>query len=157
MKPCAYVETSVIGYLALRPSRDQVVTANQQITREWWQVRAAEYDLYVSQLVIQEAKADDEDVAMRQMALLVDIPSLELNRSALDLARVLAARVPMPESAVEDALHVAVATVHGMDYLLTWDCGHIADPATRHRIERVCRSQGYEPPVICTPQELLEE
>jgi predicted nucleic acid-binding protein len=157
MKPSVYVETSVISYLALRPSRDPIVAANQQITQEWWQVRAAEYNLYGSQLVIQEAKVDDEDAAERQMALLVDVPSLCLNRSALDLAQALLERVPMPDRAVEDALHVALAAVHGMDYLLTWDRGHIAEAAMRSRIERVCRSEGYEPPVICTPQELLEE
>lgn len=156
MKPSAYVETSIISYLASSPSRDPVVAANQQITQEWWQARAVESDLYVSQLVLQEASAEDEDVAEPRMAILVGLPLLELNRAALDLAKVLAERVPVPERAVEDALHVAVAAVHGMDYLLTWDDRHLADAATRNRIERVCRSQGYEPPVICTPRELLE-
>jgi predicted nucleic acid-binding protein len=156
MKPSAYVETSIISYLASSPDRDPIVAANQQITQKWWQARAVEYDLYVSQLVLREAKVDDEDVAEPRMAILVDIPLLELNRAALDLAQVLAVRVPMPEGAVEDALHVAVAAVHGMDYLLTWDDRHIADAAIRNRIERVCRSQGYEPPVIRTLQQLLE-
>ena len=157
MKPKAYLETSMIGYLASPPSLDPMVAANQRVTQEWWQARSGEYDLYISQPVIQEAKVDDEDAAMRHMALLVDLPSLELNRAALDLARALAEGVPIPKEAVEDALHVALATVHGMDYLLTWDREHLAGASIRDEIERVCRARGYEPPLICTPRELLEE
>jgi predicted nucleic acid-binding protein len=157
MKSKAYLETSIIGYLASEPSPDPAIAANQQVTQQWWQARAAEYDFYVSQPVIQEAKGDDEDAAMRHMALLVDLPSLELNRAALDLARALAEGLPIPGEAVEDALHVALATVHGMEYLLTWDREHLAGASMRDEIERVCRARGYEPPLICTPRELLEE
>jgi predicted nucleic acid-binding protein len=157
MKPSVYLETSVISYLASHPSDDPAVAANQQTTQEWWQARADRFDLYISQLVIEEAKVDDEDVAERRMAVLVDLPSLELKWATLDLAEALAESVPIPEQAIEDALHVALATVHGMDYLLTWDREHMADVAIRDRIERICRSQGYEPPTICTPRELLEE
>ena len=81
----------------------------------------------------------------------------ELKKDALDLAEALVKEGPMPPTAVEDALHIAVATAHGMDYLLTLNFRHIANATMRHKIERVCRSHGYEPPVICTPQELLEE
>ena len=84
-------------------------------------------------------------------------PLLELSPDALALAETLVRDVPLPRTAVEDALHVAIATVHGMDYLLTWNFRHIANAMMRYRIERVCRSLGYEPPIICTPQELLEE
>jgi hypothetical protein len=156
MKPKVYVETSVISYSSSRPSRDLIVAANQQITHEWWELHRVHFDIYVSQLVIQEAQAGDHDAAQRRLQTLDRIPLLELNQDALLLAEALLQNVPMPQTAVEDALHVAIATVHGMDYLLTWNFRHIANATMRYRIERVCRSQGYEPPIICSPQELLE-
>jgi len=157
MKPKVYVETSVISYLTSRPSRDLIVVANQQITHDWWQIRRPKFNLYISQPVVQEASAGDENAVRRRLQVIDDIPLLELDESALALAETLVKDGPMPQEAVADALHVAVATVNGMDYLLTGNFKHIANATIRYKIERVCRSQGYEPPVICTPQELLEE
>jgi predicted nucleic acid-binding protein len=157
MKPKVYLETSVISYLTSRPSRDLIVAANQQITQEWWQIRRAGFDLYISQLVIQEASAGDETMAEQRLQVIEDIPLLELSEEAVTFAERLVKDGPLPQKAVEDALHIAVATLNGMDYLLTWNFRHIANATMRYKIERVCRSEGYEPPVICTPQELLEE
>jgi predicted nucleic acid-binding protein len=157
MKPKVYLETSVISYLTSRPSRDLIVAANQQITQEWWQIRRAGFDLYISQLVIQEASAGDETMAERRLQVIEDIPLLELSEEAVTFAERLVKDGPLPHKAVEDALHIAVATLNGIDYLLTWNFRHIANATMRYKIERVCRSEGYEPPVICTPQELLEE
>jgi hypothetical protein len=157
MKPRVYVETSVISYLTSRPSRDLIVAANQQITRDWWDSRRSEFELYVSQLVIQEASAGDENAAQHRLQAIDQMPLLELNEAALALAETLVKDGPLPQEAVEDALHIAAATVNGLDYLLTWNFRHIANATMRYRIERVCRSEGYEPPIICTPQELLEE
>ena len=86
----------------------------------------------------------------------MDIPLLKLSMEAVVLAEKLV-EGPMPPKAVEDALHIAVATFNGMDYLLTWNFKHMANATMRYQIERICRSSGYEPPVICTPQELMEE
>ena len=157
MKPKVYLETSIISYLAARPSRDLIVAANQQLTHEWWAARRGEFDLHISQLVVQEASAGDESAAQRRLQVIGEMPLLELNQDALDLAAALCRDVPLPQRAVEDALHIAVATVNGVDYLMTWNFTHIANATMRYRIERVCRAQGYEPPIICTPQELLEE
>jgi predicted nucleic acid-binding protein len=157
MKPKVYLETSVISYLTSRPSRDLIVAANQQITQDWWQIRRAGFDLYISQLVIQEASAGDETMAEQRLQVIEDIPLLELSEEAVTFAERLVKDGPLPQKAVEDALHIAVATLNGMDYLLTWNFRHIANATMRYKIERVCRSEGYEPPVICTPQELLEE
>ena len=148
---------SVISYLTSRPSRDLIVAANQQITRDWWETRRAEFELLISQLVVQEASAGDQDAANDRLQAIDEIPLLELDRDALALAETLVRNGPIPQEAVEDALHIAVATVNGLEYLLTWNFRHIANATTRHEIEQICRSQGYEPPVICTPQELLEE
>jgi hypothetical protein len=113
--------------------------------------------LLISQLVVQEASAGDEDAASDRLQAIDEIPLLELDRHALALAETLVRKGPIPQEAVEDALHIAIATVNGLEYLLTWNFRHIANATMRHEIERICRSQGYEPPVICTPQELLEE
>jgi len=151
-----YVETTIVSYLAARPSRDLITAAHQQITQDWWENRRTDFDLYVSQLVIQEASAGDEQALQQRQSILEEFPLLELNLSALALARRLISDGAMPAKAVGDALHIAVATVHGMDYLLTWNLKHLANAAIRSGITATCRAQGYEPPVICTPEELLE-
>jgi hypothetical protein len=157
MKPKVYLETSVISYLASWPSRDLIVAANQQLTQEWWQVRRKDFDLFISQLVIQEASAGDEGAAQRRLQMVADIPLLTLSEEAVSFADRLVKEGPMPQEAVEDTLHIAVATLNGMDFLLTWNFRHIANATMRYKIERVCRLAGFEPPIICTPQELVEE
>jgi len=156
MKPKAYVETSMVSYLTARASEDLVLAAHQHITREWWAGRGA-FDLYISQFVLDEASKGDPEAAARRLATLEDIASLEVTEDATVLAGELIAGGGLPQRARVDAFHVAVATVHGMDYLLSWNCKHIANAALRSRIEAICRSAGFEPPVICTPLELVEE
>jgi len=156
MKPSVYLETRIIGYVASRPSRDLVTAANQQITHDWWEQRRQGYDLYVSDFVLVECTAGDPTAAQERLAVLSDIPELDVTQEVDILAEELLREVPLPATAALDASHIAVATVHAMDYLLTWNCAHIANAALRHRIERVCRSLGYETPRICTPQELME-
>ena len=156
MKPKVYIETTVVSYLTGWPSRDLIVAAHQQITREWWQGRTR-FDLYVSQIGIREAGGGDPEPAALRLKALEGIQVLELSSEALSLAKQLITEGPLPEKAELDALHIGIAVVNGMDYLLTWNCTHIANAAMRHMIEAVCRSMGYEPPVICTPEELMEE
>jgi len=155
MKPKVYIETTIISYLIARPSRDLIVAAHQQITRDWWDLRRVEFDLFVSRLVIQEASAGDREAAQRRLAELDPIPLLDFTEDALSLARHLVYRGVLPGTAAEDALHIAVATVHGMDYLLTWNCRHIASARMRQAVGATCALRGYEPPVICTPEELV--
>lgn len=157
MKPKVYLETSVISYLTSRPSRDLIVAANQQLTLEWWQARRQDFDLFISQLVIQEAGTGDENAAQRRLRAVADIPLLRLSEEAVTLAEKLVQEGPMPQKAIEDALHIAVATLNSMDYLLTWNFKHIANATMRYKTEHICRLAGYEPPIICTPQELMEE
>jgi len=145
-----------LSYLTARPSRDLITAAHQQITQQWWQTRRARFDLFVAPPVLQEAQAGDPDAAARRVAVLQTIPLLTLSEEAAGLAQALIAPGPLPANAVVDALHIAIATVHGMHYLLTWNCTHIANAAIRSDIEDICRARGYEPPVICTPEELLE-
>jgi predicted nucleic acid-binding protein len=157
MKPKIYIETTIISYLAARPSRDLITAAHQQVTQEWWENRRADFDLFVSQLVIQEATAGDEQAVQRRQQVLEELALLQLNEEAVALARTLIDEGALPDKAVGDALHIAIATVHGMDYLLTWNLKHLANAAMRNAITVTCRARNYEPPVICTPEELLEE
>ncbi len=153
-KQTVYLETSVIGYATTRPSRELVVAARQQITREWFAGGVEAYELFVSQLVIREASSGDKDAVRERLGLAEGIPLLAITDAAGELAARLVDEGAVPTHAGEDALHIAVAAVHGVDFLLTWNCRHIANATMRHNIERVCREAGYEPPVICTPEEL---
>ena len=155
MSSKVYIETSFISYLAARPSRDLVIAAHQQLTQEWWQNRRAHFVLYASQLVVQEAGAGEAEMAQKRLQLLEGLPLLALSEACVDLGLLLVGKGPIPKKAAVDALHIAVATVHGMDYLLTWNCKHIANAEMQTGVTAVCRSAGYEPPVICTPEELL--
>ena len=154
MAPKIYLETTIISYLAARPSKDLITAAHQQVTRDWWQNRRRDFDLFSSQLVIQESSAGDAAVAKTRLQLLSDISLVQVNVDCVSLARALVERGPIPEKAAVDALHIAIATLHGMDYLLTWNCKHIANAEMQTAVNRICRSAGYEPPVICTPEEL---
>jgi hypothetical protein len=134
-----------------------VRAAHQQITREWWEKRREQFEVFISQVVLRECQAGDPTAASQRLEVLQNLPLLEQTEEATRLAQALLERVPLPDRAAVDALHIAVAAVHGMDYLLTWNCTHIANATLRDPIEAVCRASGYEPPAICTPEELLSE
>ena len=153
----AYIETTILGHLTARLSRDLVTAGHQQLTHEWWDGQRQEFDLYVSELVVQEAGAGDASEARKRLAAIEEIPQLELTEACRRLAGALLTAYAIPREYAEDALHVAVAAVHGMHYLLTWNCAHIANARRREAIEQVCRDAGHEPPVICTPEELIGE
>ena len=156
MRPKIYIETTIVSYLVARPSRDVIVAAHQQITDEWWTIRREDFDLFASQLVWNEAGAGDPDVSGRRLAALEGIELLQLTEQAASLATNLIAEVPMPANAGADAIHIAIAVTNGMSYLLTWNCTHLANASIRNKIDSVCRSKGFEPTTICTPEELLE-
>lgn len=157
MKRRVYLETTVPSYLTAWPSRDLIRAAHQQITREWWDKRRGEFELFISQLVVRECQGGDAGAAAQRLSVLQDLVMLEQTDDATKVAALLVREVPLPERAAVDALHIAIASVHGLDYLLTWNCTHIANAALRGRIDTVCRDCGFEPPTICTPEELLEE
>jgi predicted nucleic acid-binding protein len=155
VKPKVYIETSIPSYLTAWRSRDLVIAGNQETTREWWE-RRNDFDLYISEFVLEEVSDGDMRAATERLKALEDIPVIEINGQVAAIAEKLLAEASLPGKARIDALHIATAAIGGMDYLLTWNCSHIANPAFRFKIESVIRSFGYEPPIICTPQELLE-
>ena len=133
------------------------MAANQEVTREWWVHRRGAFELFISQTVIMEASAGDRDAAQRRLEFLKPFPRLAITEEVEALAAKLIEDVPLPLKAQADALHIAVSAVNNMNYLLTWNCTHIANATLRSRIEAVCRAAGYEPPVVCTPLEMLAE
>ena len=156
MKSSVYIETTIPSYMAARPNNDIRAMANKNATQEWWEKRRRNFDVFVSEFVIAEATQGNQTASARRMALIKDIPELETTDAARTLAVALISEGPIPETAKVDAYHIAVATVNGMDYLLTWNCTHIANAIMRPRLEMVCRKHGYEAPIICTPLELME-
>ncbi len=152
-----YIETSIPSYLTARPSRDVRTTAWQQLTSQWWEQEKPKYELFTSELVLAEAGAGDPEAAQRRLASLQDIRSLTISDEAKHLAIRLVADGGIPVHAEADALHVATATVHAMDYLLTWNCRHIDNAATKPIVRSICAAAGYTCPEICTPMELLSE
>jgi len=157
MKWKVYVETSVVSYLTSRLSRDWVVAGHQQITQEWWSNHRNKFELFVSQTVLEEAAGGDQEVAQQRLSAIENLPLLEITEAAIALAKDLVHLGPLPEKAEVDALHIAIAVTNRVDYLLTWNCKHLANAALRSRIERVCRAREYDPVIICTPEELLED
>jgi predicted nucleic acid-binding protein len=156
MKSSIYIETSIVSYLTARPNRDLVRAAHQEVTREWWATREG-FDLYISQLVLDEAAAGDAGAAAQRLEALRDLPLLELTAEVTALSMHLLREAALPPKAAADAFHIAFTAVHGIDYLLTWNCTHIANATMRSKIEAICRINGIDPPVICTPLELVEE
>ena len=155
MKPRAYLETSVISYLTAWPSRDPIRAADQLVTREWWENRRGDHDLFASDVVSDEVGAGDPVAAPERLAAIAGLPVFVVVDETVQLADDLTSRVPLPEKARLDALHIALASLGDVDFLLTWNCTHIANPMLRHRIEEVIRSSGRVAPTICTPYELL--
>jgi hypothetical protein len=154
MKRKVYIETSIISYLTARPSKTIIGAAHQQITVAWWGKRF-EYELLVSQAVWQECAAGDPDAAKRRLATLEELDVLAITEDMIELAETLIAQKLIPAKALEDALHIAIATLHHVDFLLTWNCRHIANPIIQEGIAQYLEQRGLFLPIICTPEELL--
>lgn len=155
MKSSVYVETTVPSYLVSRLSRDLVVAAHQELTREWWDNRRQNFSVFISQFVLDEAGLGDAELARRRLALVDEIPELEITEAVAGLAQKLVEACSIPAKAATDAAHIAIAAVHSMDYLLTWNCAHIANAEISRRVHAVCAAEGFVCPVICTPEELM--
>ena len=157
MQKTVYIETSIPSYLTARPSRDVRTAAWQQITCQWWDEARPDHELFISELVRVEAGEGDADAAARRLTALQDIPELIIDEEVRALAERLTADGGVPPSAEADALHIAVAAVHGIDYPLTWNFRHIDNAAAKPIMRSICAVAGYACPEICTPLELLPE
>lgn len=154
-KPTVYLETTVISVLTARPTRRVVPAALQKLTREWWDLRRHDFELFVSDFVMQEAGRGDPDAARRRLEVATKLKALAIVEPIEELATRLLRETRLPSVAKLDALHVACAAIHGIDYLLTWNCTHIANAVIVPEVETVCLLAGYKCPQICTPQALM--
>jgi hypothetical protein len=151
----AYLETTFFSYLVARLSRDLLVAAHQQITHEWWADRRTAFECFISQVVIDEATQSDPSEVQKRIAVIGGLPSLLLNDQTDQLTRAILSSQVLPPQAARDAAHVAIAAVHRIDYLLTWNCRHLANAQIARRIKMVCERLGHRMPAICTPEELM--
>ncbi|MBR8840058.1 MAG: type II toxin-antitoxin system VapC family toxin [Stigonema ocellatum SAG 48.90 = DSM 106950] len=157
MSETVYLETSIIGYLTARSSNNLILMANVEATREWWVIRRTQFKLYISQVVLDEVARGDAEIAVQRLEILRDFPLLDVNEAVQNLATQFLSKSNLPPKAGDDALHIAAATVYGLDYLLTWNCKHIANAQIQKKLAQISFDNGYELPTICTPYELMGE
>lgn len=155
--PTLYVETSVVSFLRARPSSHVVSAAHQVITQRWWTEERHKYELVTSQYVIDEASQGDPSLAAERLAALAGIPLLEVSDEIPTLADELIAATVLPAKARLDALHICAASFYHLDYLLTWNCSHIANARILPQIRKVLSELGYELPIVCTPEEMVDD
>lgn len=156
MKKTIYIETSVISYMTGRGSRDLLIAARQEETRELWPRLLSEFDSYVSSLVFSESESGDTEAAQRRLEAIKPFPVLQVSSEAEKLAMCLVDAGAVPVKCSEDAMHISLAALNGIDIIVTWNCTHINNPFKRLQIRRVVEEQGYECPEICSPADLLE-
>jgi len=154
-KKTVYIETSIVSYLMARPSRDLLAAAWQKVTIDWWDTQRGRFDLFASDIVIEEAGKGDEIAAARRLEALAGIPLLAITDEVLVFSEALIQAGAVPKKAIGDSLHIALSAVHGLDYLLTWNYRHIDNAETKPIIRSICLTNRYGYPEICTPQELM--
>ncbi|MDR1283491.1 MAG: type II toxin-antitoxin system VapC family toxin [Opitutaceae bacterium] len=156
MKPKVYIETTVVSYLMAKPSRDAIAVARQVITREWWSTERDHYELVISRLVIDEAGKGDRGAAQYRLDALRDIPLLDFSQKAQHLAMRFVTPGAIPEKAKDDAMHLALCTVHRIPYILTWNFRHIANPEHMRLLRNICQKTGSVFPEVCTPEQMMK-
>jgi hypothetical protein len=153
--PSVYVETTIPSYLVAPPSRDLIVAGHQQVTRQWWSQAASGYDLYISEAVLDEISAGNPSYAAQRVSLVQSLPILRQTAEVVDVARRYAAELGLPGSAKADIEHIAYAVAYELDYLVTWNCAHIANGLVIRRLARVNQRHGLWVPTLVTPEELF--
>jgi len=144
MKPRVHLETTIVSYLTARSSSDVLLAVHQQLTMEWWAQHRSRFEVFASDLVLLEASRGDRAAASKRLAELAEISVLQTNEETRELAREFVNRWLFPKKAVEDAFHVAIATVQGMDFLLSWNCRHIANAEIAEQLRSTCEQLGYK-------------
>jgi len=155
MPKTVYVESTIPSYLVARPSRDLLQYARQKITQEWWSGHRHEFELRISQIVVDECSAGDHDAASRRLEAINGIALLDLNADVASVAAAIMKSGLLPEQAARDAVHLSVSSVHGLDILITWNCKHIANATILRDLEEIVSVAGFQLPVVCTPEELI--
>ncbi len=156
MKPRIYVETSVISYLASRPSRNALTAFRQALTRRWWDKSLGVFELEASELVRIEIASGDAIAAQRRLDVFLELSVIELHADISEFGKRLMSEGLVPRSEPEDASHIAQATLTGVDYIATWNFAHLVNPNTKYRLVQTIERWGYKAPLLATPEEILE-
>lgn len=152
-----YIESSVISYITSRSSKDIVTAARKSITIEWWEAYKDSFEVFISELVLEEIGAGDAFAASSRLAVVENIPVLITTDSAIFLAKALISENAIPSTSAEDAMHISIAAVQGIDFLLTWNFKHINNANTKNKIAKVITQNNYTCPVLCSPEELIDD
>ncbi len=155
MSETVYIETSILGYLTAKSTDNLILAANMKVTQDWWNICRSSFILYASEIVEDEAVRGDPAIASQRLNLLQSLMLLDLTEAALELAQEFLQQSNLPPKASNDALHMALATVYGLNYLLTWSCKHMANAQIQRKLSQISSELGYKLPVICTPYELM--
>jgi len=156
MKPTVYIETTVISYHVANPSRDLIIAAHQQITHDWWESALPQFEAFISPVVLDEISRGDTLAAKRRLDSISSVSLLEILPEMLNLSEAYFTAIEIPEKARADSYHLAIAALHGMDYLVSWNCTHIVSGRVKRIIEEINSANGIRTPIICTPEELME-
>ena len=156
MSETIYIETSILGYLTARSTNNLILAANMKVTQDWWDSRRSSFVLYTSEVVWDEAAQGDPEIADQRLSLLQPLMLLDITESAKALGKYFLQQSNLPSKASNDALHMAVATVYGLDYLLTWNCKHMANAQIQRKLSQISSDFGYYLPTICTPYQLMK-
>jgi hypothetical protein len=155
LRPRLYLDTTIPSYLTARVSRDLNIARYQKITTQWWNSWRTNFDIRISELVWKEASRGNPEAAERRLQLLARFPLLEVNERAYALCERLLRDCCLPDRASMDAAHVAVAAIHGMEFLLTWNFAHLVNTNFAPKIRSVCELEGHSSPLLCTPEQLI--
>ena len=151
-----YIESSVISYYTARRSRELIVAAHQEITLDWWENALPSFEPFISQIVFDEISRGDSESARKRLNAVESFKLIEMTQETAMLAKLYYNALHIPEKAINDAFHLALAVYHGMDYMVTWNCTHIAAGRVINIIQNINSEEGYQTPIICTPEELME-
>ncbi len=152
-----YLETSFISYLVALPSRDLIIAAHQQITSDWWNTKRNQFECFVSQFVLDEISLGDSNEVHKRNEITKTLKVLEVTKEVEQLTAAIVSSGIIPQKAQNDAAHIAVATIHDVDYILTWNCKHLANAHILKKVRTVCMDNGYTAPEVCTPEVLMED
>ena len=156
MKPTVYIETTVISYVTARPSRDLIIAAHQQITHEWWEMALPNFEVFISPIVLDEISRGDQQAAVLRLERVSSFSLLEVLPEVRNLAESYFSAIEIPEKARADSYHLALATWHGMDFMVSWNCTHIVSGRVKKIIEEINSTYGIRTPIVCTAEELME-
>lgn len=155
VRPTVYLDTTIPSYLTNLPHRRRDIARCQRVTRVWWRRYRGHFELRISDRVRTEARGGNELFANRRLAVLHDIIELEIYPESERLAALFVDRGILPATARKDAEHIAISAIHSVQYLLTWNCKHLANPFIARQVVRTCEREGYRCPTICTPETLM--